>query len=48
MNFLLYAVYSIVLPLWIFGGLYLAVEIAEHLKRRYNKNKHKHHTDTRR
>lgn len=46
MNFLLYAVYSIVLPLWIFGGLYLAVEIAEHFKRRYNKNKR--HTDTRR
>ena len=46
MNFLLYAVYSILLPLWIFGGLYLAVEIAEHLKRRYSKNKH--HTDTRR
>lgn len=44
MNFLLYAVYSIVLPLWIFGGLYLAVEIAEHFKRRHNK----HHTDTRR
>lgn len=46
MNFLLYAVYSILLPLWIFGGLYLAVEIAEHFKRRYSKNKH--HTDTRR
>jgi hypothetical protein len=35
MNTLLYALFCIILPLWLFAGLYLGVEIAEDLKKRY-------------
>lgn len=34
MNALLYALYCIVLPVWVFAGLYLAVEFAEARKKR--------------
>jgi len=37
MNFLIYALCCFVLPLWVFAGLYLIVEIAGHLKQRYEK-----------
>ncbi|MES2026753.1 MAG: hypothetical protein V4448_14480 [Pseudomonadota bacterium] len=35
MNTLLYALFCIILPLWLFAGLYLGVEIADDLKKRY-------------
>ncbi len=34
MDFFLYAVCCVALPLWVFGGLYLAVDIVDHLKKR--------------
>lgn len=37
MNALLYALYCLVLPLWVFAGLYLALEFAEKLKKRHAK-----------
>lgn len=35
MNVLLYALCCLILPLWIFSGLYLVVEIFLDLKERY-------------
>ncbi|WP_269457243.1 hypothetical protein [Herminiimonas arsenitoxidans] len=37
MNTLLFGLFCIVLPLWLFAGLYLGVEIADDLKKRYLK-----------
>jgi hypothetical protein len=37
MTFFLYAICCFILPLWVFGGLYLAVEITDLLKKRYLK-----------
>ena len=34
MDALLFALFCIVLPLWLFAGLYLGVEIADSLKKR--------------
>lgn len=34
---LVYALCCIILPLWVFAGLYLAVEIADHVKKRHAK-----------
>ncbi len=41
MDVLLYALFCLLLPLWIFGGLYLAVEMAETFRGRYIKVKTK-------
>ncbi len=38
MNVLLYALCCLLLPLWIFSGLYLAIEIFVDLKKRYIKS----------
>lgn len=37
MNVLLYALCCLILPLWIFSGLYLLIEIIDDLKKRYLK-----------
>lgn len=37
MSVLLYALYCLVLPLWVFAGLYLVFEFAEILKKRHAK-----------
>ncbi|RBA24757.1 hypothetical protein [Herminiimonas fonticola] len=41
MDVLLYALFCLLLPLWVFGGLYLAVEAAEMAKEHYTKVKTK-------
>lgn len=41
MDVLLYALFCLLLPLWLFGGLYLAVEMAETFRDRYIKVKTK-------
>jgi hypothetical protein len=38
MNVLLYALCCLLLPLWIFSGLYLLIEIVVDLKKRYIKS----------
>jgi hypothetical protein len=37
MSILLYALYCLALPIWVFAGLYLALEFAEILKKRHVK-----------
>lgn len=41
MDVLLYALFCLLLPLWVFGGLYLAVEASEMAKQHYIKVKEK-------
>ena len=41
MDVLLYALFCLILPLWVFGGLYLLVEAAEMVKAHHIKVKAK-------
>lgn len=42
MNALLYALYVIILPLWVFWGLYIVLEFREH----FRAHRIKHEDDT--